>query len=483
MNARLFEIVKLIVLLGPILESSVLNGNKGEEYSGLYSCTFSQNYTLIASYENGQAIDITDFFCCKCISIYRSAPEFKDDLVQYVRAGGEINIDAMHCQKSLVNLGNLELVDWNDFLASHKELATQKDDNCASASKNDDANRLYYYSVYWCNSDGSMAIDNIYGNWKIAEDAESQEIRVTSSIRPASGQQFEVLINRVFADDFQVSQYCNSGQKLKSNVPLAVVPNHSFANGAHICNERLWLASDQAQFDPVLLIGTQDLQPTITETCEIALKKLKGDTSSSYQCIKGSKKVLLRVKEESLSILNVIVLDFGHSDLRALGSSVYFDPENPPQYNELCSSSGENLSNNGPLDFAAIELLEKEGVYIVKETFDGSEEIHFLAEIVINTNLTDAEPKKKVCLAPKIEASQSANNGEGDDGDDDAITRLSCKDLYKSRDSFQALNPEKRSKTVVVVSFVIGGTVALIIVGVVVWKLLSRKNKQPSEFQ
>ncbi|MEN2498443.1 MAG: hypothetical protein MHMPM18_002733 [Marteilia pararefringens] len=301
-------------------------------------------------------------------------------------------------------------------------------------------------------------------------------MRVTSPHPPISGRRSEVLTNRVFSDDFRVSQYCNSGQKLETEVPLAVVPNHSFANGAHICNESLWLASDEPQFDPVILIGSNSLQPTIDESCEIALKKLRGDTSSNYQCIKGSKKVLLRAKQEYImSILNVIVLDFSHSDLRALGSSIYFDPANPPQYEELCSSSGENLSNNGNLDYAAIELLRNEGVYIVKEIKRGSEEFHFSTEIVLNTNFTDEEPKKSICLAPKIEA-------ESGQSDDAATTKLSCKDLYKSKDSFDELNPKKLSKTAIVVCSVIGAIVALIIVGVVVWKLTSRKTKQPSNY-
>ncbi|MEN2495751.1 MAG: hypothetical protein MHMPM18_000343 [Marteilia pararefringens] len=479
MNSRTFEIVKLIVLFGPILESSVLNGNKGEEYSGLYSCQFPQSEAIIYSDQNGRAMYFTDFFCCKCISIYRLAPEFKNDLLQYVRAGGEMNIDAMHCQKSLVKVSDLNFIDWKDFLASYEQLANQKDDDCASLSIHYDGHLHYYYSVYWCNSDGSMSIDNIYGNWTIGQDAVSQEIRVTSSIRPTSGQQFEVLTNHVFSDGFRVSQYCNSGQKLETEVPVVVVPNHSFANGAHICNESLWLASNQAQFDPVILIGSKNLQPTIDESCEIALKELEKDTSANYQCIKGSKKVLLRAKQESLSIMNVIVLDFGHSDLRALGSSIYFDPENPPQYEELCSSSGENLSGNGTLDYAAIEFLQKEGVYIVKEVIDGSDEIHFSAEIVINANLTDEEPKKKVCLAPKIETLQSAINAESDD---DAITRLSCMDLYKSKDSIDDSNPKKRPKMIIVICCVIGGTIALIIVAVILWKLTSRENKQHKKF-
>ncbi|MEN2496737.1 MAG: hypothetical protein MHMPM18_001217 [Marteilia pararefringens] len=392
MNPRIFEIVKFLVLLGPILESSVLNGIRGKEYNGLYSCTYYRwDYALINSYSYhlGKAAYHVDYFCCKCISIYRLIPEFKDDLMQYIRAGGEIDIEAMHCQKSLVNMSDEELVDRKDLIASQGQLTNQTYDGCPSLSADYDDYRQFYYSLYDCNSDGAMSIENIYGHWIIAQDPWTQEMRVTSPNPPKSGRRSEVLTNRVFSDDFRVSQYCNSDQKLETEVPVVVVPNHSFANGAHICNESLQLASDEPQFDPVILIGSNSLQPTIDESCEIALKKLRGDTSSNYQCIKGSKKVLLRAKQEYImSILNVIVLDFSHSDLRALGSSIYFDPANPPQYGELCSSSGVNLSNNGNLDYAAIELLRNEGVYIVKEIKRGSEEFHFSTEIVLNTNFT-----------------------------------------------------------------------------------------------
>ncbi|MEN2499452.1 MAG: hypothetical protein MHMPM18_003663 [Marteilia pararefringens] len=256
----MFEIVKLIVLLGPILDSSVLNGNYGEEYSGLYNCAIGDSYSYLQFYQHDQSKYFTDFFCCKCISIYRLAPDFKDDLMQYVRAGGEINTEALHCQKSLVYVNNLRSADWNDFIASNEDLANQKDYECPSSSLNYDAYLRYYYSAYSCNIDGSLSIDNIYGSWTIVQDAESQEIRVTSPIDHSSVQQFEVLTNHVFSDDFRVSQYCDSGQNVESHVPLVVVPNHSFANGAHICNERLWSASDQPQFDPVILIGSYSLQ-------------------------------------------------------------------------------------------------------------------------------------------------------------------------------------------------------------------------------
>ncbi|MEN2497971.1 MAG: hypothetical protein MHMPM18_002304, partial [Marteilia pararefringens] len=220
----------------------------------------------------------------------------------------------------------------------------------------------------------------------------------------------------------------------------------------------------------------------IDESCEIALKKLEEDKSSNYQCIKDSKKVLFRAKQKSLSILNVIVLDFGHSNLRALGSSVYFDPKNPPKYEELCSSSGENLSGNGTLDFAAIEYLLNEGIYSVRETIEGNEEIYFSGRIVINTNLTDKEPKKKVCLAPKIEVLQSAINADSEESDDDAITSLSCKDLYKSRDSYHVINAKKQSKMIIAICSGIGGGIALIMVAVVLCKLSSRNAKKPKVF-